>query len=99
MNDEEVRLVVVDDDVDAAAVLAELLQLEGYSVWLQARTDPSGNAADFRVPEGEEAERLREALHNGFAVLRYRSSEPIFRKQDVQRADAREGRCRLSRLR
>ena len=44
-------------------------RLEGFSVWLQARTDPSGNAADFRVPEGEEAERLREALaqiwHNG----------------------------------
>ena len=32
MNNDEVRLVVVDDDVDTAHVLAELLQLEGYSV-------------------------------------------------------------------
>lgn len=38
-------------------------------VWLQAQTDLSGNVGDFRVPEGEEAEKLREALaqiwHNG----------------------------------
>ena len=43
--------------------------VEDLVVWLQARTDSSGNVADFRVPEGEEAEKLREALaqiwHNG----------------------------------
>jgi len=31
-------------------------------VWLQAKTESSGNCADFRVPEGEEAERLSAAM-------------------------------------
>ena len=32
MSKEEVRLVVIDDDVDAASVVSELLRCEGYSV-------------------------------------------------------------------
>ena len=61
MNAEEVRLVVVDDDVDAAAVLADLLQLEGYSVrvghdaaealTLVAKFRPLGVLLDLGLPD------------------------------------------------
>jgi CheY-like chemotaxis protein len=34
MSDDDVRVVVVDDDVDAAEVLAETLALSGYKVWI-----------------------------------------------------------------
>ncbi len=33
MNDDDVRVVVVDDVADAAEVLAETLRLSGYKVW------------------------------------------------------------------
>jgi CheY-like chemotaxis protein len=72
VNNEEVRLVVVDDDVDAAAVLAELLQLEGYSVrvghdaaqalTIVAEFSPLGVLLDLGLPDQdglEVARRLR----------------------------------------
>ena len=34
MNDDEVRVLVVDDVFDAAEVLAETLALSGYKVWI-----------------------------------------------------------------
>ena len=72
MDNEEVRLVVVDDDVDTANLLAELLQLEGYSVRvghdaaqaLALVTDfcPLGVLLDLGLPDQdglEVARRLR----------------------------------------
>ena len=43
MNDDDVRVVVVDDVVDAAEVLAETLALSGYKVWIA--TDGAGALA------------------------------------------------------
>jgi CheY-like chemotaxis protein len=34
MNDDDVRVVVVDDFVDAAEALAETLRISGYKVWI-----------------------------------------------------------------
>ena len=34
MSDDDVRVVVVDDVVDAAEVLAETLAMSGYTVWI-----------------------------------------------------------------
>ncbi|MEO8312562.1 MAG: response regulator [Caldimonas sp.] len=34
MNEDDVRVVVVDDVVDAAEVLAETLRMSGYTVWI-----------------------------------------------------------------
>jgi DNA-binding response OmpR family regulator len=34
MNDDDVRVVVVDDFVDAAEALAETLMMSGYKVWV-----------------------------------------------------------------
>lgn len=72
MNNDEVRLVVVDDDVDTAHVLAELLQLDGYSVRVghdaaQALSlvddfSPVGVLLDLGLPDQdglEVAQRLR----------------------------------------
>lgn len=70
MNDEEVRLVVIDDDVDAAAALADLLQLEGYSVRVghsaaQALTsvaefNPLGVLLDLGLPDQDGLEVARQ---------------------------------------
>jgi len=43
MNDDEVRVVVVDDFVDAAEALAETLTMSGYKVWVA--TDGAGALA------------------------------------------------------
>ena len=72
MDNEEVRLVVVDDDVDTADVLAELLRLEGYSVRvghdaaqalaLVADFSPLGVLLDLGLPDQDGldvARRLR----------------------------------------
>lgn len=66
----EVRLVVVDDDVDTAAVLAELLQLEGYSVRvghdaaqahaLVADFSPLGVLLDLGLPDQDGLEVARQ---------------------------------------
>lgn len=34
VSDDEVRVVVVDDAIDAAETLAEALRLDGYTVWI-----------------------------------------------------------------
>lgn len=70
MNNDEVRLVVVDDDVDAAQVLAELLQLEGYSVQvghdaaqalsLVAGFSPIGVLLDLGLPDQDGLEVARQ---------------------------------------
>ena len=70
MNNDEVRLVVVDDDVDAAQVLAELLQLEGYSVRvghdaaealsLVANFSPIGVLLDLGLPDQDGLEVARQ---------------------------------------
>ena len=43
MNDDDVRVVVVDDFLDAAEALAETLMLSGYKVWV-ATDGPSALA-------------------------------------------------------
>ena len=70
MDNEEVRLVVVDDDVDTADVLAELLQLEGYSVrvghdaaqalTLLADFSPVGVLLDLGLPDLDGLEVARQ---------------------------------------
>ena len=43
MNDDDVRVVVVDDFIDAAEALAETLTMSGYKVWVA--TDGAGALA------------------------------------------------------
>lgn len=82
MNDEEIRLVVVDDDVDTALVLAELLQLEGYSVRvghdaaqalaLVADFNPLGVLLDLGLPDQdglEVARRLRAEFDSSLVLV------------------------------
>jgi CheY-like chemotaxis protein len=69
MNNGEARLVVVDDDVDAAAVLAASLQLEGYSVrvghdaaqalTIVAEFSPLGVLLDLGLPDQDRLEVAR----------------------------------------
>lgn len=69
---EDIRIVVVDDDVDAAEVLKDLLELDGYQVWvahdasqalrLVAKHQPDGVLLDLGLPDMdglEVAKRLR----------------------------------------
>ena len=69
---EDIRIVVVDDDVDAAEVLKDLLELDGYRVWvahdasqaltLVAQHQPDGVLLDLGLPDMdglEVAQRLR----------------------------------------
>ena len=79
MNNDEVRLVVVDDDVDTAHVLAELLQLEGYSVWvghdaaqalsLVADFNPVGVLLDLGLPDQDGLEVARRLRADGDSSL------------------------------
>ena len=91
MDDEDVRLLVVDDDVDAAAVLAELLQLEGYNVrvghdaaqafTIMAEFSPVGVLLDLGLPDQdglEVARRLRADYGSSLVLVAVtgRASEP-----------------------
>ena len=91
MNNEEVRLVVVDDDVDTADVLAELLQLEGYSVrvghdaaqalTLVAEFSPLGVLLDLGLPDEDGLEVARRLRADGdpclvLVAVTGRASEP-----------------------
>ena len=79
MNNDEVRLVVVDDDVDTAHVLAELLQLEGYSVRvghdaaqalsLVADFSPVGVLLDLGLPDQDGLEVARRLRADGDSSL------------------------------
>jgi CheY-like chemotaxis protein len=70
MSHEEVRLVVVDDDVDAAFVLSELLRSEGYSVRvghnaaealnIVAQFNPLGVLLDLGLPDHDGLEVARQ---------------------------------------
>ena len=78
---DEVRLVVVDDDVDAAFVLSELLRSEGYDVKLGhdaaqalsviAEFDPVGVLLDLGLPDrdGLEVARHLRQTHDAGLVL------------------------------
>ena len=79
MNNDEVRLVVVDDDVDTAHVLAELLQLDGYSVRVghdaaQALSlvddfSPVGVLLDLGLPDQDGLEVARRLRADGDSSL------------------------------
>ena len=79
MNNDEVRLVVVDDDVDTAHVLAELLQLDGYSVRvghdaaqafsLVADFSPVGVLLDLGLPDQDGLEVARRLRADGDSSL------------------------------
>ena len=79
MDNEEVRLVVVDDDVDTAKLLAELLQLEGYSVRvghdaaqalaLVADFSPVGVLLDLGLPDQDGLEVARRLRADGDPCL------------------------------
>ena len=78
---DEVRLVVVDDDVDAALVLSELLRDEGYDVRVGhdadqalsviAEFDPVGVLLDLGLPDrdGLDVARQLRQTHDADLVL------------------------------
>jgi CheY-like chemotaxis protein len=50
MNEDDVRVVVVDDVVDAAEALAATLELSGYKVWIATNGSEALTVVDERRP-------------------------------------------------
>ena len=50
MNEDDVRVVVVDDVVDAAEVLAETLRMSGYKVWVATDGAAALDLIEVRKP-------------------------------------------------
>ena len=82
LESDEVRLVVIDDDVDAAFVLSEMLRGEGYSVRachdaeqaliLIAEFDPVGVLLDLGLPDRDGldlARHLRQAYDASLVLV------------------------------
>jgi DNA-binding response OmpR family regulator len=99
MNDEHARLVVVEDDVEAAAALAGLLELEGFEVRVAhdgaqalaaiAEFDPLAVLLDLGLPDIdgiELARRLRSQYGSTLVLVAATGREGVQNNLDVAAA-------------